>query len=379
MTSDHRLHLQDLSITGFRGLPSLVLPKLGRVTLITGRNGAGKTTVLEAIQAYASRGRTSVLNSILTSHQEFALVTDEDGDDTTEADWGALFHRFPGRPVPNIRIGPVDDPNPLQIALTPITEELAEELEQYFPDATTTPTHAVAVTFRRATQFVPWYYDEDSVAIRRALRTLPSSRRQRLSDTRLPLGIKYERIGPGVWSSDRIARLLDHVSLTETAEQVLGSLSLILGEEVEGVAAVDQGVRYRSGQRRVITKLKSYEDRLPLQSLGDGATRLFSVALALVNSKDGFLLIDEAENGIHYTVQKGYWDLVFRLADEHNVQVVATTHSLDCVLGFSEAAEENRKVEGVVIRLDKVDGNTRSTTYSEERLSRAATQDVELR
>ena len=58
-------------------------------------------------------------------------------------------------------------------------------------------------------------------------------------------------------------------------------------------------------------------------------SRLFTVALALANSRDGFLLIDEAENGIHHSVQADYWRLVLQTAQDNNVQVLATTHSWD--------------------------------------------------
>ena len=50
-----RLHLPELSISRFRGIESLKIGRLGRVTLLTGRNAVGKTTVLEAVRVFASR------------------------------------------------------------------------------------------------------------------------------------------------------------------------------------------------------------------------------------------------------------------------------------------------------------------------------------
>jgi AAA15 family ATPase/GTPase len=41
-----------------------------------------------------------------------------------------------------------------------------------------------------------------------------------------------------------------------------------------------------------------------LRSLGDGLYRIFAISLALVNAKDGILLIDEFENGLHYSIQE---------------------------------------------------------------------------
>ena len=107
--------------------------------------------------------------------------------------------------------------------------------------------------------------------------------------------------------------------------------------------------------------------------------RLFSVALALANSRDGFLVIDEAENGLHYAVQRDFWKMVLRTAHENNVQVFATTHSWDCVAGFAQAATDVEEVEGVLIRLERDGDQIRSIEYSESNLEAAAEYGIEVR
>jgi len=64
------LHRPSLKITGFRGFDSLTIPRLGRVTLLAGRNGTGKTTVLDAVRLFAARGRPSVLSDLLQEREE---------------------------------------------------------------------------------------------------------------------------------------------------------------------------------------------------------------------------------------------------------------------------------------------------------------------
>ena len=59
------LHLPDLHVEGFRGIDKLSIPRLGRVTLIADRNSVGKTTVLDAVRVYASRGHFRTLSSLL--------------------------------------------------------------------------------------------------------------------------------------------------------------------------------------------------------------------------------------------------------------------------------------------------------------------------
>ena len=42
MSETQPLHLPDLYIEGFRGIDKLSIPRLGRATLLAGRNGAGQ-------------------------------------------------------------------------------------------------------------------------------------------------------------------------------------------------------------------------------------------------------------------------------------------------------------------------------------------------
>ena len=73
------------------------------------------------------------------------------------------------------------------------------------------------------------------------------------------------------------------------------------------------------------------------------------------------------------------WRMVFRASEASNVQVIATTHSFDCVRGFAQAAVECEDAEGVVVRLTRRDGTLRAVEYSEENLHTAAEQDIEVR
>ena len=127
------------------------------------------------------------------------------------------------------------------------------------------------------------------------------------------------------------------------------------------------------------SRLTGYDRPVPLKSLGDGAVRLYGIALALANSRGGLLLIDEAENGIHHTVQYEFWKLVLQIAHTDDVQVLATTHSWDCVRGFAYAAAEAESSDGILIRLDRDERGLRAVEYSEEDLKIAADQSIEVR
>ena len=188
--------------------------------------------------------------------------------------------------------------------------------------------------------------------------------------------VKCASIGPGLPTNRMLATSWDNVALTEEEELSIRALRFI-AEHVERVAVI--GFPSRAEPSMVVT-LKGNPLRVPLRSLGDGATRLFAASLALASSRDGFLVIDEAENGLHATVQRSFWRMVFGAAEEFNIQVFATTHSWDCVRGFARAAKENQQAEGVYVRLERAaDGEVRAVEYSEDLLNVAADQDIEVR
>jgi len=81
--------------------------------------------------------------------------------------------------------------------------------------------------------------------------------------------------------------------------------------------------------------------RLPLSMFGDAINRVTGIILSIINNNSGILLVDEIENGIHYTNQADFWRILFRLAKELKVQIFATTHSLEMLKAFAEVGLEN--------------------------------------
>lgn len=391
MTDDlveNALLLPDLSINNFRGIKRLSIPSLGRVTLLAGRNGVGKTTVLEAIQVYATRARYAVLRALLTSREEFSVATDEDGDSRLEPDWGALFYGRYTTENNGLFIGPSHSRDQLKIdtvGLSELSDEDRDSLGRLFPESFLEGgMYTLKTTFQGDSWTVPVFFFRDqrvsTVVGGEKQRGLNLSYRIRWDESRLPSPTTCEEIGPGLINNLVLSQFWDKVALTEDESQATQALNLVYGGEAERVAVVgDESPRSMRGGRRAIVRLKGNARPVPLKSLGDGALRLFGIALALANSRDGFLLIDEAENGIHHSVQQDYWRMVLQTAHKNNVQVFATTHSFDCVRGFARAAVENEYVEGVLVRLEEEHDVLHAVRYSEDEVRTAAEHNTEVR
>ena len=381
MSHEHNdLHLPDLSIAGFRGIEHLSIGRLGRVTLLTGRNGVGKTTVLDAVRVHAARGRPRVLHDLLERREEFAAALDEDQDRVLVPDYTALFHGWSAAPGVPIRIGSGSSGTDLEIVRVPPGELSPEQQELFAEHSTEVDVEAVKIVYQGKERLLPsslLVSDARSInwSRRRYLRRM---QRAVFDESEWPV-VECEALGPGLPSNSRLARFWDNVALTEKEDLSIRALQLI-GDDIERVAVVgDDERRYSGDGRRVVVKLKGHARPVPLKSLGDGVTRVFAVGLALANSRDGFLVIDEAENGIHHTLQPDFWTMVLRAAQQNNVQVLATTHSWDCVKGFARAAVQVSGAAGVVVRLERDGERIRAVEYSEEDLQTAAEQGIEVR
>ena len=381
--SDERingLHLPSLSITGFRGIDRLSIGRLGRVTLLAGRNGIGKTTVLDAVHIYAARALPVVLSELLEKCEEFVTGLDEDRAPVVSPDYAALFHGWAARQAATITIGPRGGGDDLRIETAKPGDWSPEQRDLFADVSTDSGVQALKIAFRDKERVLPWFLAVNETrpnwSRRRYIRNLQSG----WSDVGEWPVIECEVLGPGLPTNNRLARYWDSVALTAAEDLAIQALRIILGSSIDRVAVVGaDDRRYGMHARRVVAKLSDHPRPVPLKSLGDGVTRMFAAGLALANSRGGFLLLDEAENGIHYSVQRDFWRMVLRAAHANNVQVLATTHSLDCATGFAQAATECTDVEGVLFRLERDGDGIRAVEYTEEELKTAVAQGIEFR
>ena len=110
---------------------------------------------------------------------------------------------------------------------------------------------------------------------------------------------------------------------------------------------------------------------VPLQLMGAGMSRILSVGLAIATCPGGIVLIDEIENGLHYTVMERAWRAIGAFARSYDVQLFATTHSRECVYYAHRAFEADEEEELRLFRIDRKDGKTKVVMYDCEILGTA--------
>lgn len=366
--SNSDLQLPDLAIRGFRGIKNLRVSRLGRVTLLTGRNGVGKTTVLEALRLYAARANYRLLRELLRGREEVLPKRDEEESFSAPLNWTALFHgRPPEFTEPELAVGPDRKSQQVHLRLGPTKERTQRYLFRTSRQVDEQLDLSLFVSFRNSKREIPVTLLHDAAG-----RRLLNGFEDRES------AIACEVLGPGLTGNWDLARMWDRVALTEEEERVIEALGLVLRDPPQRIAMIGGERRGADPGRRVVVKLASEPRPVPLKSLGDGAIRLFGVMVALASASGGVLLIDEAENGIHHEIQGNYWSMIFAAARTNDVQVVATTHSWDCVTGFARAAADS--VEDVaLVRLERADSGVRAVEYVPDELRVASDQGIEVR
>jgi len=347
-------HLPSLVIEGFRGFKKLELRKLGHVNLLVGKNGVGKSSVLDAVRLYASQFSVKVLNELL----------DERGDDWLGGDRNALQPLLYGRPaeVPekaSLRIG-----NQTVRFVWLIPTVGADGRFAYTEDAD-----------GNGNQALPGISIEENSRVLRqhAFREngILTTFFDRDADHRAAPAIT---IGANGLADGEICKRWD-----ETLQQGLEDTLTHQFRSIRNDATKLHMIQAGGGERHPYVVLNGLVRPVPLRALGDGLARFLGITISVALASRGFLLIDEFENGLHHSVQEKLWSFVFKVAREMNVQVFATTHSEDCVRAFAIAANKDTASLGVMPKLVEHNGQIVAKQLMEEDVLAGAQGLVEMR
>ncbi len=377
--------LKSLHLRGYRAFSDFRVNDLGKVNLIVGRNNAGKTSILEAIRLLASGGDPSTLSQIATDRGETVALDPElllDYRRETVSDISHFFHGHQFGPGLKFEISSANGLGALSAQIVELAQlpddepiymgrekslfnegfyegQLALELRSGASDSI--GVHAFAVSEEGAFIFDP-----------SALARVRPTRRQTKTETVPTVVITPSSLLPSLMSGmwERVIR--------EGRENDAVEALQILQPDIEGIFFLP-GERVMRGRGGVLVSQKGSKRRVPLGSMGEGMRRVLALAISLSEARRGFLLVDEIDTGLHWSVMAKMWALVIRTARELNVQVFATTHSLDCLRGLKEAVDENEDVQKYV-RVHKVDaGLKEAITFSADDLSIAIDQEIEVR
>lgn len=363
--------LDSLYIKNFRLFKELKIERLEQVNLFVGKNNSGKTCLLEALYIYAKNASPDSLYQLISERGENwkgKMLQDENSIAEMSNPLRYIFYSysFPKVGKPGIEIG----------SLKSIEKRLKLSIGVYSLDEQRLVRIEESQLSNNLLTNVEWVIEKGEEAIP----LLRLNGKSLFSNSFNKTELNVQMVPTKPMNRKTLARLWDNINVQlSLRKEVFKGLQLIDKriEEIVLVGYLDEPNKVDNLMPILIYR-DSEEKRL-ISNLGEGISRVFYIILALVNARDGFLLIDEFENGLHWKVQPKLWEMIFNLAKKLNVQVFATTHSEDCVKGFYSAwkTQENN---GSFHRLHNRSGfGTVATPYRCETLANALEMEVEMR
>ena len=383
--------IHSLKIENFRSLENFQVTKLGRVNLIVGKNNSGKSSVLEALRIYAGNANHELLESIAQGHDEKCFLDNEESDAFNKA--LPFEDLFTGRKFNednrSIVIGELDNSSK-HLEIKPVF--LIEKKEIIL----TAETGEESVRIRRIPAERNAILDNSEVvgealliSKEHKLLLIDFDRdRSRFRPTVFDIKkLACSLIPTQFISMNDLAKEWDVIALTEGEVIVKNALRIILPEVEDLTFVVDKINNLRNSRevrRLAKVKISGLAYPIPLASLGDGMLRILQLVLKLFSAKGGFLLIDEFEKGLHYSVQEKVWRLLFELSEKLDIQIFATTHSWDCIESFAKVAMDKKDIDSVLFRVGKSvrtsdKGRVISTVFDQDQLYSITQSDVEVR
>lgn len=353
--------MKKIQIKNFKCLKDFEISELKRVNLFTGRNNTGKSTLLEALvllDKYPDVRISEILNlrDVLNQNK-----TDSVSKEINKKILSTLFYE---RNYENVEINIHSDIKTLDLSLKKYIKEGGKA--QYIDDESNYDFYNEGLRIK---------YNHEGLS---KDSPIPIDEKVNFSDQSSSHSFthcKYITTSGNELSLDNASHW-DRIGLESSKKKNIISTLQIIEPKIEDLIFVaDTG---NSGKRHAEVSLKN-GTKAPIKSMGDGINKIFSIILALNVSENGYLLIDEFENGLHHSVQQKLWEIIFQTAEKLNVQVFTTTHSNDTINSFAKVLESDDDFSGSLYRMANVKDKIKAYSFSKEEIIRAADQNINIR
>lgn len=342
--------IESIHIENFRCFRHTEADDLGRINVIVGDNGAGKTALLEAI--YLVTGNTPENHLKLRSWRTGEASTYVTSNEVQSGSlWDDMFHSSDTSLEVNIQVRGTQ----------------TRQLQVLRQESTTVPlgsgTTPAPVTFT-------WSYGNGDET-----ECIPRLHPER--------GIEYPTAiaGPGVaFLSARVpgAELaqryseLDRKNLVEPAVRAVQEQwpeikelkPLSFGEHKTEIYAVEEGI----------------ENKIPLSFVSSGINRLFYILVTIASFPGGTVCIDEFDYGLYHKRLTDIWKAVHQTATDTNTQVFVTTHSGEAIAALDPLIKGNEEDFRLIrVKRDKKNGESSVHVSSARNLAAAIEGHIDIR
>ncbi len=368
--------IDQLSIHTFRGFAEYKIDDIGRVNLLVGTNNSGKTSILEAIRLFQSKGFLPHFLSILADRgEQINDVNNAQGQQ--EGDLRRLFHNFQLSLSSEFRI--IGTENERMTDLSAFITEIPHDTDMFYRFPKFTGSRQLEVKWSNEDENLAYNYP---VSPDGGLPCKYEERSTFYGNAQENMRLKYV---PAVsLSPQQVIALFEEIVLSPDEELVTEALQIIEPDIVRLASYAGGRQQYPgaggfTSRGGILVKSKKWDERIPIGSLGDGIWRLLGLILSLIGAKNGTLLIDEIDTGLHHSVMEKMWKLLCLTAHKQNVQIFATTHSNDCWKSLAELAVDE-ELAHIPIRIHRIDKEKPyPETFTNQEMNIALEREIEVR
>ncbi len=360
-------------VKNFRCFKDLQINDLGRVNLIAGKNNTGKTALMEAMYLHTRPLSPNVLFDL----QHVRGLEQPDG--YMSKYWRQIFYQLDS--ALRIQLAGIEantsDLSVLEITEFPNNKDTYDDIRLWYIEA------QVDRGRRDLLQGSP-IADSVDVFLRFSFGESDNLSRSNdvlvASDSQFPVFANevYNRNSQmvptqGRPDEDSIRRQFSQIDSAGDLHFVIECLQAFEPRLEDLRLTEPYGISMLAG--RINGKL------YPLRLMGDGINSACHFVLTMMADELDYLFIDEIENGIHYSIQKAVWKAIGRAARKEDVQVFATTHSLEMIRAAYDAFGDDDVDDFRFHRLyrDSTTGNIEARTYNEFSIDAALSRDREVR
>jgi predicted ATPase len=316
------LMIRSFEVRNFRCFEHLKVDDCGRINVIVGDNGSGKTALLEAL--FMPLAPTTEIAARFRQQRGLENAFSGSARAIEYAIFGDLFFQ---RDMTRTVIITLSGDGPEARSLT-----IARGGEQSgFLSITTIPGAAPSPEmFTTSDLVLTW---KDAAGNSRSVRPQVAGGNIQLGSTGEDMPGFYYYASQTPTSSLENATRFSELSRKNEDRQFIETLAR------EYTWIEDLSIQIAGGSASIHATIKDAPKKMPLPNVSSAFNRIVAILLAIASQRKGVVLVDEMENGVYYRHHSETWRTILRFAREYECQVFTTTHSQEWLRALVEASE----------------------------------------
>lgn len=136
----------------------------------------------------------------------------------------------------------------------------------------------------------------------------------------------------------------------------------------------------RLGEKnKIYIDFKNLKSLIPLNNAGDGLIKILSIISSMYINKNGIVLIDEIENGLHHSKMEKMLQIIIKAAIDFKVQVFITSHNVELLDKLVIGSNDSFKEFIAGYRMNKNDEKNFAFKMDYDEIKYSLDNDIEIR